>query len=266
MNFNYFSSILQNNTFSGLIVGQNIVALQQVDSTNNYLKNKLAKSAPVPEGTVIMAEEQFAGRGQHENNWVTEPGRNLTFSVLLCPVFLDPRQQFKLNIAVSLAIRDALEPILGDKLKIKWPNDIYFGDAKLGGILIENIVRGSLWKYSVAGIGINVNQTSFPANLKAVTSLKDVLTTDYDKYELLNNICRQLSLRYEELKNGAVQHMAEYQASLFRFNEDHLFEIEGIVRSGRIVDVVDDGRIRIETEGQAHLYAFREISFVISGN
>src|ERR1700744_4814140 len=98
------NSTLQNNTFSGLFVGQNLVALTEVDSTNNFLKEALANSTPLIEGTVIMAESQYAGRGQQQNKWNSEPGKNLTFSLLLKPTFLPVNQQFNLTIAISVGI------------------------------------------------------------------------------------------------------------------------------------------------------------------
>src|SRR5690606_4854707 len=143
---------LQNKTISGLFVGQNIVSLKRVDSTNDYLKKQVANSKPVPEGTVILAEEQFAGRGQFDNKWLSQPGQNLTFSILLSPSFLPISQQFSLNIAISLAINDVLCSFIGSGCEIKWPNDIIFDDRKLGGVLIENIIRGTNWKYSIVGI------------------------------------------------------------------------------------------------------------------
>jgi len=102
---------LQNNTFSALFVGQNLLTLKEVDSTNNFLKNLLSNSKPLPEGTVIMAESQFAGRGQQENKWHSEPGKNLTFSILFKPSFLGVLNQFDLTRAISLGVFDALEPI-----------------------------------------------------------------------------------------------------------------------------------------------------------
>jgi BirA family biotin operon repressor/biotin-[acetyl-CoA-carboxylase] ligase len=156
---------LQNNIFSSLFIGQNFFTLKEVDSTNNFLKELLSNSTPLVEGTVIMAENQYAGRGQQHKSWHTEPGKNLTFSILLMPVFLPVEDQFDLTRVVSLGVFDALWPITGNKLKIKWPNDLYYGDNKLGGILIENIIQSGKIKASVIGIGLNINQESFPPYL-----------------------------------------------------------------------------------------------------
>ena len=179
---------MQNNIFSGLFVGQNLVTLKQVDSTNNFLKNILSNSKPVPEGTVIMAEEQYAGRGQRENKWHAEPGKNLTFSILLKPHFISAAGQFDLTRAVSMGVFEALEPILGTQLKIKWPNDIYYADKKLGGMLIENILQGSQIKNSIIGIGINVNQDNFTDKAGNATSVKQILQKDYDLKNILSEI------------------------------------------------------------------------------
>src|SRR5690606_40229669 len=126
---------LQSNTFSSFFNGQKLISLKRVSSTNDYLKQELSKSAPFPEGTVIMAEEQFMGRGQAGNHWEGEPGKNLTFSLLLRPSFLRANDQFNLNVAVSSAIHRTLSAFLGMAVKLKWPNDILVGDRKLGGIL-----------------------------------------------------------------------------------------------------------------------------------
>ncbi len=180
---------MQNNIFSGLFVGQNLITIKEVDSTNNFLKNLSSNSKPLPEGTVIMAESQFAGRGQQQNRWHTEPGKNLTFSILLNPVFLAATNQFDLTRVVSLGVFDALKPLLGENLKIKWPNDIYYDDKKLGGILIESVLQGSQLKQAIIGIGLNVNQQVFPEWVPNPTSVKQILQQDYDLTLLLSQIC-----------------------------------------------------------------------------
>ncbi|WP_242689297.1 biotin--[acetyl-CoA-carboxylase] ligase [Pedobacter sp. SYSU D00535] len=261
--FNYYSAILQNNTFSGLFVGQNIVSLRQVDSTNTYLKNLLSKGEPLAEGTVIMAEEQFAGRGQVNNTWVSEPGMNLTFSILLCPSFLLPENQFQLNLAVSLAINDALTPIIGRDLKIKWPNDIYVKNQKLGGVLIENIVQGTSWKYAIVGIGINVNQVNFPAGITNVTSLKKILHQDYDLQNVLKEICDKVSIRYQQLKSDRSSLMAEYVTNLYKLNTPSRFRIGNKEVEGVITGVTEQGFLRLKIADEENTYGFKELSYII---
>src|ERR1035441_10550859 len=145
-----------------LFIGKNLITLDSVASTNNFAKDMLSNTRPV-EGTAIMAKEQYAGRGQMGNAWETESGKNLTCSFILYPEFLEADKQFFLNMAVALAVKDFCEHVLHDEIKIKWPNDIYYHDKKLGGILIENSISGNKISSSVIGIGINVNQTAFDA-------------------------------------------------------------------------------------------------------
>lgn len=253
---------MQNNTFSPLIVGQKIVALQSVDSTNSYLRIELANSAPLAEGTVIMAEDQYAGRGQLNNNWHSQPGKNLTISILLNPSFLRPDYQFKLNIAISLAINDTLKDI-GINSKIKWPNDVYYNDNKIGGVLIENILSGQKWKHAIVGIGLNVNQTQFPLPVHNISSIKEILQQDYDKERLLQQLCKAIDVRYSELKKGAGKQLDEYLDNLFWFNETHVFSIGKEKQEGKIVGLDQAGRLLIEIGGATHSFNMKEVSFVI---
>jgi BirA family transcriptional regulator, biotin operon repressor / biotin---[acetyl-CoA-carboxylase] ligase len=255
---------LQNNTFPRLFVGQNIVRLKRVDSTNNYLKDQLANSTPFPEGTVILAEEQYAGRGQVNNVWISEPGKNLTLSLLLLPRFLSPDKQFLLNQSISTAINDVLMEIIGVNAKIKWPNDIYFGNKKLGGILIENILRGSLVKSSVVGIGININQVDFKEVNSNATSLKEILHQDYDIGEFLQLLCTAVEKRYLQLRAGKFELIErDYLNALYRLNEIHTFKIDAQQVQGQIVGVNKNGLLEIYIGGKLRTYGFKEIEFVI---
>ncbi|MBC7912708.1 MAG: biotin--[acetyl-CoA-carboxylase] ligase [Pyrinomonadaceae bacterium] len=255
---------MQNNTFSTLFVGQNTVTLSIVDSTNDYLKNLLSKSAPLPEGTVILAEEQFAGRGQVNNAWLSDPGKNLTFSLLLTPSFLDPEKQFLLNKVISIAINDTLVQIIGADVKIKWPNDIYFKDKKLGGVLIENILRGNKWKYAVVGIGLNINQIEFTSSVKNVTSIKKILHKDYDKASLLNHLCTAIEKYYLQLRSGNSEWLDnQYLQNLYRINEWHSFTIDGHVIDGKITGVNKNGMLELFSQDKTRTYSFKEIAFVI---
>lgn len=253
---------MQNNTFSGLFVGQNIIALPRIDSTNNYIKNLLSKSEPLPEGTVIMAEEQYAGRGQFNNQWLSEPGKNLTFSILLFPSFLHPNQQFLLNIAISIAINEVLAKIIGSACKIKWPNDIFFNEAKLAGILIENNLSGRNWNHAIVGIGINVNQTEFPSYIQNVTSLKQITSHTFDLHLLLRDFCTTIEQRYLELKNHRAQHhYSFYLSNLYRYNEHTEFQIHQDYKEGKIVGVDERGSLLINIGGEIHAFAPKEVSF-----
>ena len=254
---------LQNNIFSGLFVGQNLITIKQVDSTNNYLKDLLSNSKPVSEGTVIMAESQYAGRGQQQNRWHSEDGKNLTFSILLKPIFLAVTQQFDLTRAVSLGIINALEPHLGAQLKIKWPNDIYFENGKLGGILIENIVQGNQIKSSVIGIGLNINQENFPLDVPNAVSLKQILHRDYDLKLLLSEICKNIEAAYLNLKAGRLEFVRNaYLERLYWLNEHKMFKARGRIFEGLIKEVKDNGLLTVFDGDVASEYNQKEIEFL----
>ncbi len=254
---------MQNNIFSGLFVGQNLITIKQVDSTNNFLKDALSNSKPVPEGTVIMAESQYAGRGQQQNKWHSEDGKNLTFSILLKPSFLPLAQQFDLTRAVSLGVINALSPLLGDKLKIKWPNDIYYADGKLGGMLIENMVQGSQIKNSIIGIGLNINQENFPLDVPNAISLKQILHTDYDLKMLLSEICKNIEVLYLNLKSGRFDLVRKmYLDRLYWLNEDKIFKANGKIFNGTIIGVEDSGLLILRSDEQVQTYNLKEIEFL----
>ena len=140
-------------------LGKKVVFLPECHSTNEEAQSLL--NDQLIEGTTIITTNQKKGKGQRGNVWESEPGQNATFSTILKPKFISPANQFLLHLISSLAIHDALFPILGKKMKIKWPNDIYYNDFKICGVLIENTIRGNRIEYAIIGIGININQTNF---------------------------------------------------------------------------------------------------------
>jgi len=255
---------LQSNTFSGLFEGQNVITLQQIPSTNEYLKEALSKSTPLPEGTVIMAVDQCDGRGQKGTVWQSEPGKNLTFSLLLTPTFLHPKQQFVLTAAISLAVARWLES-LRISVKIKWPNDIYVADRKIGGILIENILKGKTWKSAVVGIGINVNQTMFPVDIRErTTSVKQILHRDCQISALLRDLCTYIEREYFALKAGRFDALlGDYKQRLYRLDELRPYLVDGINVSGVLRGVTETGRLQIDFNGHLVDFDIKEIAFVI---
>ncbi|WP_448701772.1 biotin--[acetyl-CoA-carboxylase] ligase [Mucilaginibacter sp. AW1-3] len=239
------------------------MTLTEVDSTNNFLKEALANSTPLTEGTVIMAESQYAGRGQQQNKWHTEPGKNLTFSILLKPTFLAVNQQFNLNLAISVGIINALTPVLGTGVKIKWPNDIYYNDKKLGGVLIENIIQGPQIKNSIIGIGLNVNQTDFAPWVPNPVSVKQILQKDYELKLLLSDICGCIEAAYLMLKAGNINRLkAFFMQNLYWLNELKPFKIPEGIFNGVIKDVTSTGQLAVSFDNQLRLYSFKEIEFL----
>lgn len=255
---------MQNNTFSALFVGQNLLTLKEVNSTNDFLKNLLSNSKPLTEGTVIMAESQVAGRGQQENKWHSQPGKNLTISLLLNPSFLSVADQFDLNRVISLGVVDALEPLLGNELKIKWPNDIYYDDKKLGGILIENIIQGDQIKHAVIGIGLNINQDSFPADAGNPTSLKQILHKDYDLRVLLSDICSHIESWYTKLREAKKETIRiAYLDRLYWLNQQKQFRSNNGTFAGIITNVKSNGMLVVTNKAGEELeFSLKEIEFL----
>ena len=255
---------MQNNTFSTLFVGQNLIRLSEVDSTNNFLKSKVSNSEPLPEGTVIMADHQFAGRGQQENTWFAAPGMNLTFSIYLCPSFLPISHQFMLNMAVSIGVRDALRSFLDPLLKVKWPNDLYYNNYKLGGILIENILSGVHYKASIIGIGVNVNQLVFdPVLLNKATSVGKILQRDVNLMKLLGELLSHIECQYLKLKSGDFRDLQKnYLTGLYKFNEKALYQYNGEAFEGVITNVAPGGLLVIRSGETEKGYNFKEVEFL----
>lgn len=256
---------MQNNTFSTLFVGQNLIKLSYVDSTNNYLKLLTSKSEPLPEGTAIMADNQFAGRGQRESVWQSSPGQNLTFSIYLLPGFIPLTKSFLLNVIVSIGVYDALYPYLGDDLSVKWPNDIYYKHYKIGGILIENAISGIGFKHSIVGIGLNVNQLDFDDAISAkASSLSLILQRNVDLLILFNEICYAIESAYLNVKQGdAESFINKYVEKLYLFNERAMFRQNENIFEGQIVGVSTEGYLQIRLEnGNILSCGIKEVEFL----
>lgn len=245
-----------------MIIGSNIIYREKLSSTNALAARMLSTNRP-QEGTLIYAYEQCEGKGQKGSSWVSEPGKNLTISTILYPVFLEAAQQFMISKAVSLAIAEFLDDY-ASPVSIKWPNDIYHKDDKIAGILIENSLEGNKIINTVAGTGININQASFPPGLPNPVSLKILSGQEYHLDRLLPAFCRKFDLWYGRLRSGRLSFISEsYLERLYRFNEPAEFITisDGSLR-GRIKGVDGFGRVIIELPGgKERFYGFKEIEF-----
>ena len=171
------------------------IKVSQTASTNTYL-SRLA--ATLPGGTVIYTPSQTAGRGQKGNSWESEDGKNLTFSMLLKRPPVKARDQFYLSEAAALAVVEALSAEAGDGFSVKWPNDVYWHDKKVCGMLIESSLDGSNIAHSIVGIGINVNQERFLSDAPNPVSLINITGREHDLMALLKRVCS----RIEQLAEG----------------------------------------------------------------
>lgn len=248
------------------IIGSEIIRLGEVDSTNRYFMDLLTKEKPA-EGTVIIADAQTAGRGLDGTTWESTPFMNLTFSFLVYPDFLAPDEQFYLNKAVSLGLAEAVNEILPDQneITIKWPNDIYIGDKKLAGTLIQNGVKGSHFEFAVIGIGLNVNQVGFPASVSNPVSIKQLGGKEFDLDKVFRIVTSHLNIRYDQLKRGSTQEIdADYLAHLYRFRQLSGFTFKGKPIQGRIMGVNRYGQLIVEIPGEKIIECdLKEISFNI---
>ncbi len=247
------------------MIGNNHIRLNRVNSTNKYAADMIAKSKPI-EGTVISASFQYEGRGQIGRFWESEAEKNITCSTILRPEFLEASDQFELNVAISLAVHDFISHFLGDKeVKIKWPNDIYVGDKKIAGILIQNSLMGKKVSSTIVGTGININQTIFSADVPNPTSIAIEKNESQDLDVMFAWLFRFLAKRYLQLKSRKNGIMSEYLENLYRRDVWSVFINEvGESWEGKIVGVDKSGRLNIENkEGVLKVFNFREVRYVI---
>ena len=243
---------------NSLFLGKKLEILPHCHSTNNVAVEMLGAGTQ-PEGTVVITENQMAGKGQRGNSWESEPHKNLTFSVILNPHFLAIKDQFYLNMITSLGILEALQTELNE-VTIKWPNDIYVQDKKICGILIENLLKGGLIEHSIVGIGLNVNQISF-IDAKA-TSMAELTLQSYDLNDIFNRVIQSIEKYYLQMRNGNLSGIRKsYLSNLYWLNEVHLFEADTVF-SGEIVDVDENGRLVVESNSYKTAYDIKEITFL----
>ncbi|MGI6572279.1 MAG: biotin--[acetyl-CoA-carboxylase] ligase [Fermentimonas sp.] len=245
----------------------NVVWLGEVDSTNNYLKEWFRRE-PLEEGTTVVANYQVRGRGQRGNGWSSEKGKNLLFSLLLYPKGIKANEQFILSCIASLAVKRVLDRFIGD-VCIKWPNDIYWKEEKIAGMLIENELLGGVITHSVVGIGINVNQRKFPTELPNPVSLWQITGMKHDRTQLLEAFLREFFAIYGRLREGLQEKLyntiaTAYMASLYRADGYHWYEDHNGRFQAAIQEVMPSGHLVLKTldEGETRRYAFKEVAYV----
>ena len=233
--------------------------LEETNSTNTYIK-ELYSTQKLLEGFTVYTDFQTAGRGQRGNGWEAERGKNLLFSTILYPIQLHANQQFFISEAISLAIKDVLSEYTSD-ISIKWPNDIYWNDKKIAGILIENAVMDVTLSYSIIGVGLNVNQEIFKSDAPNPISLKQITGKEIDRYILLSKIQDRLSYYYqfesEQLNNY-------YNQSLYRKNGWHWYSDNETSFLAQIVTVGKDGILVLRLKNDTFkTFSFKEIKFLL---
>ncbi|MCP3660114.1 MAG: biotin--[acetyl-CoA-carboxylase] ligase [Bacteroidetes bacterium] len=242
----------------------NLIYLNECESTNTFLYQKLNEDKELQEFITIITDRQNLGRGQKNNKWESKPFKNITFSMLLKPYFIEPKFAFYLNMIISNIIYDCLSKYLIPlNLKIKWPNDIYYNDKKMGGILIENIISDNKIKYSIIGIGINVNQIKF-LNKKA-TSIAIELMEEINLQNIRTELINLLILDFENLKRNFDDNIikGKYLNNLYRKSENHYFIEKDIKFEGKILGINEYGKLVIlNSNGITKTYFSKEIQFI----
>ena len=215
-------------------------------------------------GDAIIAVRQTAGRGQRGHRWESVPGENLTFSLVLEPTFLEAAEQFLLSEAVALAVADTLREY-GVEAAIKWTNDIYVGDRKICGILLEHSLEGSHLVRTIAGIGLNINQERFPEWIANPCSLLTETGVRHETTAVFERLYARLAERYGTLERGGARQISDdYNALLYRRGKPARFFLpdRGEV-IGTICGAAPDGRLTVAIDGQERSFLFREIEFII---
>ena len=234
---------------------------KQTHSTNVLLWEMIREKS-LPEGFVVQTDFQTAGKGQIGNSWESEAGRNLLFSMVLYPQRVTVDNQFLLSQLVSLGIKEALDEYT-DGITVKWPNDIYWNDKKLVGILIENSLQGTKIKSSVIGIGLNVNQKVFVSNAPNPVSLLRITGKRQNRKLLLTKIRQNIQKLYTELSVTKIR--AEYAEALYRKDGFYAYRANDETFQAKIISVHPDGQLELETEaGERKEFYFKEVSFVLS--
>ena len=229
-----------------------IVHIDETDSTNRWLREQGGE-----ENVVVWADYQTAGRGCGTNHWESERGKNLTFSMLLHPHDVPAQKQFHISMAISLALCKALGQHIGD-LSIKWPNDIYWRDGKIGGILIEVTLQGNKVKDCIIGIGLNINQRVFRSDAPNPVSMWQICEQETDCEQLLQEILQA----FQEYMGKS--NKDEYQSMLYRRKGFHPYADKDGAFMAEIIDVEDDGHLLLRDDnGQLRRYAFKEVTFII---
>lgn len=234
-------------------------------------------AATAEHGTVVYTDRQTAGRGQRGNSWESEPFKNVTMSILLRPEKVAPNQQFWLSEISALAVERVLSKYIGN-VSIKWPNDVYYKDLKICGMLIEHSLSGGKINYTIPGIGINVNQRVFLSDAPNPISLVNVLGHEVPTSEILDGLVDEILTMCDQLPEKAEEIHREFLSKLYR--RDGFHEYQSTIRStaadglsvleegehfqARIVNVHPDGMLDLmTTEGYIHTFAFKEVAFIL---
>lgn len=240
-----------------------IIQLEETSSTNDYLKG-LSLKDQVEEFTVAVAEFQASGKGQRGNSWEAEKGKNLLFSILLYPTFIPVANQFLLSQLLSLSIKEELAQYSAG-FSIKWPNDIYWKEKKICGILIENDLQGRSISRSIGGIGININQKTFYSSAPNPVSLYQITGKEHNCLSILSGILARVDKYYKYIRENQTEKIVlEYHKSLFRKDIASLFADKNGTFTAQVKRVEPSGTLVLQDDdGNERKYQFKEVYYIL---
>ena len=246
-----------------LVIGNELIKLDEVDSTNEYLKVYSKENESIIEGLTVITCKQHSGRGQRGNSWVSEIGKNLTFSIFLKPK-IEIKNQFALSKIISIAIIDFLNDFGLKNVKIKWPNDIYVANKKIAGILIENSLKDGLVAESIIGIGLNVNQLKFDSKLPNPTSIVNELGIEVELDVVLEKLLKSIDKYYVNYKTSKSYKIdAKYLFNLYGLNLERKYQINGDIIIGKIVGLNDIGMLKVKISNVTKEFDFKELKYIL---
>jgi len=235
----------------------------EIDSTNAELIRQLNELS-LNEGALFQTGFQTGGKGQGGTVWESEKGKNLLFSFVLRPEFLNISKQFYITIITSLALADTVRLLfIEDFVRIKWPNDIYVEDKKIAGILIENAIQGNVFEWVVVGVGLNVNQEIFHSDAPNPVSLIELLEEDRVLDEVMSIFESQFARRYAQLQSGDYEGLKyDYLASLYQYKEWKNYRNDNQEFRGRILGIDEYGFLRMETPDGERSFDVKEVTYL----
>jgi BirA family transcriptional regulator, biotin operon repressor / biotin---[acetyl-CoA-carboxylase] ligase len=238
------------------------IVLLSVDSTNNYAMG-LLHAGMAQHGTAVFSREQTKGRGQRNRDWISEKNSNIALSLIIDINGRIPlSRMFLLSKAIALGTINFFNNYTSGGCFIKWPNDLYWGDRKAGGILIENVLAGNEWKYSIAGVGININQTEFSLPAGKAVSLKMITGRSYDPEVLARELQQYLLKAYDDLLDDPAAVSRSYYDHLFKLNETARFRKSSQSFDAIVKDVTDFGELVLQ-HSLEEKFAVGEIEWVL---
>jgi BirA family biotin operon repressor/biotin-[acetyl-CoA-carboxylase] ligase len=236
-----------------------LIELESVDSTNNYAMGRVHEGL-ARDGMVCLARHQWAGKGQRGKTWQSEHGQNLNMSMVVEPFPLILSRQFLFSAAVALGILDTVRSIEKNNWLLKWPNDIYWNDRKAAGILIESVIQGQDWPFAVVGVGMNLNQEVFPAELSHAISLKQITGRHYDPVSVARDMVPAIQHQISILRKHPSQILADYNRSLYKKGQPIVLKTEHEMIITDLKGVDDSGKLFTENGS----FSYGEVEWIIT--